>query len=278
MIYQNDPLWLLSLLHRFSAFFPSKTQGRLKILLCFPARIARGGLFYSDFSVNFIPHEFNRITICWLCLPRHQLMDMLFLFTFNVPLAVFTSMLWVIILHEFKSLSHKSHSRWDCMILQYAVIAGLIQFALHLVQIPDFAVGKCPTPHNRASSMFYGWCDTVGCCSFTNSLLHIDPPISLKDFELWYVSPKDFIPLLYCSVFVHLWHCFTSSTVVSWQQFCHIGQLHKVFFSLWMLTHFFQDIGSVVKWDLGQSIFCHASWWFWWNCLLLLFFLLVYQP
>ena len=30
--------------------------------------------------------------------------------------------------------------------LQYAEITGLIQFALHLVQIPDFAIGK---PHTH---------------------------------------------------------------------------------------------------------------------------------
>ena len=49
----------------------------------------------------------------------------------------------VIILHEYKSLmTHKLRSRWDCMMLQYTVIACLIQFALHLVQIPEFAIGK----------------------------------------------------------------------------------------------------------------------------------------
>ena len=50
--------------------------------------------------------------------------------------------------------------------------------------------------------MPYGWCDTGGCSSFINSSLHIDPPIWTKDFELWFVSLKDFIPLLCCPVFV----------------------------------------------------------------------------
>ena len=36
-----------------------------------------------------------------------------------------------------------------------------------------------------------------------------------------------------------LWHCFASSTVVSCQQFCHIGQLHRAYFSQWLLTYFF---------------------------------------
>ena len=39
--------------------------------------------------------------------------------------------------------------------LHYALMAGLIQFALHLVQIPDFAIGKSPLHHNWASSMLY---------------------------------------------------------------------------------------------------------------------------
>ena len=52
--------------------------------------------------------------------------------------------------------------------------------------------------------MLYGWYDAGGCRSFTNSLPHIDPPMWAKDFKLWFVSPKDFITLLYCPVFVHL--------------------------------------------------------------------------
>ena len=40
--------------------------------------------------------------------------------------------------------------------LQYAVIAGLIQYTVYLLQIPDFATGKSPPNHNKASSMVYG--------------------------------------------------------------------------------------------------------------------------
>ena len=43
---------------------------------------------------------------------------------------------------------------------KFALIASLIQFALHLVQILDLAIGKSPQHDNRASSMLYGWCDT----------------------------------------------------------------------------------------------------------------------
>ena len=88
-------------------------------------------LFSSVFSVKFIPHQFNGIHVCWLSRPRHQLKDVPFLFAFNVHLAEFSSILWVFILHEYKSLSFKPRSRWDRMMLQYAVIAGLIQFANH---------------------------------------------------------------------------------------------------------------------------------------------------
>ena len=69
--------------------------------------------------------------------------------------------LWKGLLVCFASLSCMTTNpwptfRWDCMMLQYAVIAGLIQFALHLVQIPDFAMSKSLPHHNRASSMVYG--------------------------------------------------------------------------------------------------------------------------
>ena len=100
----------------------------------------------------------------------------MFLFAFNLPLAEFTSMLWFIILHEYKPLTHKSPSRWDCVMLHDAVLVGLIQFALYLVQIPHFAMGKIPH-HNRASSMLYDWYDRGDRSSFTNSSLHLDHPI-----------------------------------------------------------------------------------------------------
>ena len=154
---------------------------------------------------------------------KNQLKDMLFLFVFNVPLAEFASMLWVIILHEYKSLTNKVCSRWDCVMLQYALIVSLIQFALHLKEIPDFAICNCH--YNRASSMPYVWCDTGGCSSFTNSSLHIDPPIWAKDFKLWFISPKNFIPLLYCPIFVYLGPLEPFDILLlplSWHQFCHI--------------------------------------------------------
>ena len=99
-------------------------------------------------------------------------------------------------------------------------IARLIQFALRLVQLANFSIGKKSSHHNRASPMLYG-----DLSSFTNSSSHVDSSIWVKDFKHWFVCPKDFFPILYCPVFVHLgslvpfWHCFASSTVVSWQQF-----------------------------------------------------------
>ena len=87
---------------------------------------------------------------------------MLFLFAFNVPLAEFTSVLWIIILHEFKSLSHRRRSIWDCAMLKYAVIISLIQFALHLVQIQDFESGNPPS-HCNIAYPIGGWWDTGGC-------------------------------------------------------------------------------------------------------------------
>ena len=166
--------------------------------------------------------------------------DVLFPFVFNVLLAELTSMLWVIVLHGYKSLSHKPRSKWDHLILQYAVIACLILFALHLVQFLDLAIGESLPNHNKASSMLYCWCNTGVCSSFTNSSPHIESPVSPKDFEFWFVCQKDFIPLLLSSLCAPLptrafWNCFASSTVVSWQQFWNIGQLHCVFSSQWML-------------------------------------------
>ena len=72
---------------------------------------------------------------------------MLFLLAFNVPLAEFTCILWVIILHEYKSLNpNQTMFQIDHMMLQYTVIANQIQFALYLVLTPNFAISKSPPP------------------------------------------------------------------------------------------------------------------------------------
>ena len=107
-------------------------------------------------------------------------------------------------MHEYKSMTNKPHSRWNRVMLHHAAIASLIQFALHLAQISDFIIGKSSLHHNRASSKPYSWCDIGGCSSFTNFSPHIDPPIRAKNFQFWFVNPKDFIPLLYYPVFVCL--------------------------------------------------------------------------
>ena len=186
---------------------------------------------------------------------------MLFLFTFNGPMAEFTSMLWVIILHDYKSLTHKLCSRRDCVMLLYTVIVVLIQFALHLVQIPNLTICKSPPHHNRTSS---SWCNTGGCSSFTNSSPHIDPPIYHKDFKLWFVNPKDFVPLLDCSVFVRLGPLEPFDRVllpwlVSWPQFCPIGQLHRVLSSQWILTHFLWQLLNCAM-ILGAVSFRSCRW------------------
>ena len=133
---------------------------------------------------------------------------------------------------------------------------GLIQFALRLVQIPDFAIDKSSSYHDRASSIFYGWCDIGGCSSFTNSSPCIDPLIWDDDFELHRSKGLCSTVLLsnLCAPepIEAFWQFFASTTVVSWQQFFHIGQLHRVFSAQWMLTHLFHDFGSVVQWCLEK--------------------------
>ena len=77
---------------------------------------------------------------------------------------------------------------------------------------------------------------------------HIFPPIRPKDLKLWIVSPKDFIPLICCPAFVRIGQLepfdmvWLSLLVVSWLQFCNIGQLHGVFSSQWLLTHSFTTL------------------------------------
>ena len=155
------------------------------------------GWFSSDFSVKFIPHQFKGIYVYWLCRPRHQMKNMLLFFAFNIPLAEFTSMLLVIILHEYKLLTHKPNSKWDHLMLHYGMIAGLIQFALYLVQIPDFTIGNQPPNTIRESCPCFMIDLIQEVAALSPTLPYTDPPIWPKDFELWFVSPKKTAILLY---------------------------------------------------------------------------------
>ena len=80
--------------------------------------------------------------------------------------------------------------------------------------------------HNKTSSMLYGLCDSRGRNSFTNALLHIDRPIWAKDFELWFVIPKD------------LYHCFIVQylcPLVNWSLFKLFCLLNSGFFTTILL-------------------------------------------
>ena len=123
--------------------------------------------------------------------------------------------IWQILIVRFGSLSCMSTNPWSTSVPD-AVIAGLIQIFPSPGTNSRFYNWQ-PPYHNRASSMLYGWCAIEGCSSFTNSSPHIDPRIWANDAELSFVSPKDFILLLYCPVFMRLgplepfWHCFLNS-------------------------------------------------------------------
>ena len=197
----------------------------------------------------------------WLLWPTHQLKDVLFLFPFNVSLAELTGMVWVIILHEYKSFTHKSHSTWNRVMLQCAMIADLIHFSFTWRKSPTLQLTNLTRYHYKASSMLEGWCDTRGCSSFTKSSLLIDPPIWFQfnsDFKLWFLSSKDFILLLYCSVFPRLgllilFSFLTNSFLTAILPYRPTSQ------SLLLTADV--NINSNMQWWLEQSAFYHTSRW-----------------
>ena len=116
---------------------------------------------------------------------------------------------------------------------------------------------------------------------------NVNPPIWSKDFELWLISPKDFITPLYCPVFVRLgllepfdnillqqWFLdcnsviqasFTESSPYSecWQIFPDIGLIVPAIF--WALRPLFCKLVTIMK--LSSALF-----------FFFFFLLLVYQP
>ena len=165
----------------FSLLFPAKTGGRLNIVLqellwlfsyiCpTPAQwdfnlliaLAKTFSLRTGFSSLLLMYLWQNLLLCF------------------ESLSCMSSNLWLI----------SCVSEWDHVMLQYAVIASLIQFGLQLVQVLDFYYWQKPPTHYKRAS-------------FINSLLNIDPRIWPKDFDLEFISPKNFTPLLYCPAFVH---------------------------------------------------------------------------
>ena len=140
---------------------------------------------------------------------------------FNIPLAEFTGLLWVIILHEYKSLTRKPRSGWDRMMLQYTVIAGLIH-AHHLVQISNFATGKSP------ASPWLNFFHALQLVSYQGLQLFHQLFTAQRTnyftqrFQILILQSKELYSIALLSSLCApwparaFWHCFASWTVVSW--------------------------------------------------------------
>ena len=144
--------------------------------------------------------------------------------------------------------------------LQYALIADLFQFAFHMVQIPNFAVE-------------YASCFTVDVIPEVTALSPTVRrtytfPFDQNISKLWFVTPKDFIPLLYWPHWPTeaVWDCAVFSTVVSWQKLCYISQLHRVFFPQWMMPYFsLHWFSCAVCFKPSYNDYCHykTAWNLW---------------
>ena len=108
----------------------------------------------------------------------------------------------------------------------YAVIVRPIQFALHLVQIPDFVIGKSlpPRRHNRAPSMLYSWCDEWGRMQLFHQPLAAHRPSYLTQrFQtLIHQSKGHYSTALLLNLFVlwhtgAFWHCFALSSILPYK-------------------------------------------------------------
>ena len=157
--------------------------------------------------------------------------------------AQFTSILWVIILHEYWSLSHKPRSITEPpLCFTVGVIEGVSVFhQLFATHRPSYLTERFRTLIRQSKGLYSSAVFFSLCASWPSG---------------------------------GFWHCFTSSIVVFWQQFCHMGQIHSLLLIVYV-DSFFHDISSVVLWCLEHSAFCHANWWFRWNSPLLLLLLLV---
>ena len=141
--------------------------------------------------------------------------------------------------------------------LQDAVVASLIQFVLHLVQIPDFQLAKALPPHihpikEPPPCFMVGMIQRVAALSLTyhcTKTLLFEPMI--LNFDLSVQGT-----LFHCSIVQSLYalahwslltlFCFLNSGFLT-AILPYRPASHSVFFSQWMSTHFFHGICSVVQ-------------------------------
>ena len=98
-----------------------------------------------------------------------------------------------------------------------------------------FRSSSCMSTNTLQSTLQLGVIQ-VGCNEFTVCFLSkVSTFDSSVQRTLFHCSVSSLCALWPTKIF---WHSFTSLTVVSWQQFCHIGQLHRVFSSQCILTDF----------------------------------------
>ena len=139
--------------------------------------------------------------------------------------------------------------------LQYAVMAGLIKFALHLVQKWYWHSPPRPTPlHTLLHAFTVGLIDAHRLSNLTERFL-----ILIRQSKRLHSTAL-------LSSFYAPWptgafsHFFPSSTIVSWLQFYHVGQLHTVdvdtFFTI--LVQLFSDASNS-----QPSITQAGDWWNW---------------
>ena len=115
----------------------------------------------------------------------------------------------------------------------------------HLVQIPDFVIAKSSPATPSQSFLHTLWKVWYRGLQLFHQHLATHRPSYLTQ-RFWTMIQQS--KVLYSTALLSslcvpwlagaFWHCFASSTVISWQQFFHIGQLHTLFSLQWMLTLF----------------------------------------
>ena len=266
---QNNLLWSLSLLHRFSAFFPPKTRGRQDssgqlscksckrwstLLFCL-AQTFRLSSFYIS-SMGFKSTDCINQDISW----RISCSSLLLIY------------LWQSLLECFQSLSCMSTNVWpttrdpdpatiECCDSRYDSIT------LHLEQIPDLAIGKSPNTPLKSLLHVLRWVWFEGVAVLSPTHHHtgdvlFDPKITNFDSSVQRT-------VCHNSISHSLW------TLTHWSLLTLFCFLNSGFFTVILpyrpnprslLLTLFQDMGFVMQRCLKKTAFHHTSWWHWWNC------------
>ena len=151
-----------------------------------------GCFAFALLSNSAVPYQLYRIEIRWLGRPGHYFeISVIFLFH-QIFVAQIWCMFWVVIFLEKEGSPNQPWTWWNCVSLQYSVIATLVLDTMNLKQFANSFTSRTSPGHDTASPMFDSGNNTCRTHTLVLSESHKHSLVWSKYFEFGLVHKTDF--------------------------------------------------------------------------------------